>query len=165
MSGAPSASTVSRMWALASALRRGSMSEAFSGQTTRSGLGARPASTSCWAVEGGRDVVVEDLPALGVEVEPRPGHVALDAEELGGRPVGGQRHREPGDAQHERRGHEGRRPSPTAYARRSPAARLRRCAPIAVSACWAARASSAAAQRDDEPDEGRSAERDEAPER
>ena len=115
-------------------------------------------------LEGRSDVVVEDLPALRVEVEPRPGHVALDAEELGGRSVGGQRHREPRDAQHERCGHEGAPADPTAYARRR---RRRRRSPVRADrrqGVLGREREQGPAQRDDEADEGRSAEGDEAPE-
>ena len=115
-------------------------------------------------LEGRRDVVVEDLPALGVEVEPRPGHVALDAEELGGRPVGRQRHREPRDAQHERSGHEAGRPTPRHTHRGAgggvaPPVRADRRQGV-----LGREREQGPAQRDDEGDEGGSAEGDEAPE-
>ena len=60
-------STASWMSAPASALRSGSMSEEFSGHTTRVGA-AWPRGHRA---EGALHVVVEDLAALGVEVEAR----------------------------------------------------------------------------------------------
>ena len=58
---------------MASALRSGSMSEAFSGQTTRSGVGARPASTSSapasvaatWLSSTARRSALKSSPACG----------------------------------------------------------------------------------------------------
>ena len=95
---------------------------------------ARDRRSTPLGLEGRRDVVVEDRAALGVEVEPGLRHVALDPEELGGRPVGGQRHREPDDAQHERGRHGQRDRRRRAAARGAGLARRARAGPPARAA-------------------------------
>ena len=75
--GTPIASAASLIRAAASGLRSGSMSDAFSGHTTRSGRGRPAGGDPVGQVEGAVDVVVEHGPALRVEVEAEPRHVAL----------------------------------------------------------------------------------------
>ena len=55
------------------------MSEAFSGQITRSGCGTPPGADRGGELAGAARVVVEHGRALGVEVQAQPRHVALHA--------------------------------------------------------------------------------------
>ena len=77
--GTPIASTAASITRRASALTKGSMSLAFSGQITRSGCGTLPARDGrprgrCVASRGCRATAR----ALGVELQARPRHVALN---------------------------------------------------------------------------------------
>ncbi len=63
----------------------GSMSLEFSGHTTRSGWACLAGVHIGGQLQRGADVVVEHGPALGVELQPQPRHVALDDRDLGRR--------------------------------------------------------------------------------
>ena len=86
--------------AAASGLRSGSMSEEFSGQSTRSGCGPAAGGDVGGELLGDPHVVVEHGAALGVEVQAEAGHVALH---------GGDRHRRASGAGARRRDQRGER--------------------------------------------------------
>ena len=74
--------------ALVSASTNGSTAVEFSGQTTKSGCGTRPAATSRGEVDRRVDVVLGDLAVVEEDVVAVAGHVALDRGDGDVRPSG-----------------------------------------------------------------------------